>query len=264
MHTPDDRKAMLAAGNAALETGRLADAIAIADRVLGAFPGDLQALYLLGVARLRRGELDVAVELLDQVLERVPDAAPVVAERQRAADALGRRIVEQEVCREALPRLRPLIAELADVCSGDDAHVVLASAEIDADTLALAYRAVAAIGAAHATFWRETFPPIRPGAARFAGSTFAGAPPAVEPQRYAFPRSGLVAFVGVARSPAAWWPRSTPSGVVVVLDEFMPCEIVARIRELSGEGTRRVALMYANRDLARLTRLPGQVIGKIA
>jgi tetratricopeptide (TPR) repeat protein len=260
--TPDDRKATLANGNAALEGGRLADAIALGERVLADCPGDLQALYLIGVARLRRGEFDVAVQLLDRVLERVPEAAPVAAERRRAADALGRRIVEHEVCQEALRRLGPLVADRTEIRHGDEAHVVLATAEIDSAALALAQSAAAMIGAKNPTFWREPFPPIRTGVARQATSPFANSPPPIEPHRHAFPRKGFVAIVGLARSPAAWWGRSAPTTVVGVVDEFMPCEIIARLRELSDEGARRVALLYASLELARRTGLPGRIIGE--
>ena len=261
MLTSDGRTATLAKGNAALEEGRLADAIASGECILATNPGDLQALYLIGVARLRRGEFDVAVQLLDQVLERVPHSAPVAAERRRAADALGRRIVEHEVCREALRRLDPIVADRIEGNVSDEAHVVLATAEIDAASLALAHSAATTIGLVHPIFWRECFPPIRAGAMRPASALLEGPAAPVEPHRHAFPRKGLVAFVGFARSPAAWWERSAPASVVGIVDEFMPCEIVARIRELSGEGKRRVALLYASRELARRTGLPGRIIG---
>jgi tetratricopeptide (TPR) repeat protein len=252
---------MLTAAASALQSGRLADAIGAGERVLAEIPDDLDALYLLGVARLRRGEFDTAVRLLDRVLERAPNAAAVVTERRRAADALGRRLVAHEVCAEVLARLAPLIAERADVGDGAQAHVVLASSTIDAQALALARRGAAAMGIAHPTLWRETFPPIRAGVSAPEAAPFAGEPHPIEPHTHAFPHGGLVVLCGVARSPARWWSMSAPAAVAMVVDEFMPCEIVARVRELSGEGARRITLLYANAEIARQSRLPGQVIG---
>jgi Tetratricopeptide repeat len=257
----EDRKALLARGGAALESGRLADALAAAERLLTDFPGDLEALYLAGVAHSRRGEFDVALTFLDRVLERAQDAPPVVTERRRAADALGRRVVESEVCRDALGRLAPLICALPEHPPGSEWHVVLATAVIDADALALAQRALTASGVTHSTLWCETYPVIRAGT--LSRSTLAGAnaPVPIDPHDRSFPHGGFLVFVGLARSPATWWSRCMPSAVVVVVDEFMPCEIIARIRELSDEGARRVALMYANADLARRVSLPGRVVG---
>jgi tetratricopeptide (TPR) repeat protein len=264
MLTPGERETMLAEGGAALQAGRIAEAIVSGERVLAAFPDDVQALYLVGVASSRRGEFEAAVRLLDRVLERAPDAAPVVAERQRAAEALGRRIVEHEVCHEALPLLAPLIAERAEVRPGVAAHVVLATAEVDASALALARRAAATIGIIDATYWRETFPPIRAGIARPVEGPLLDAPPGIEPHGHAFPRTGLVMLVGVARSPLAWWSRCAPAEAVLVIDAANPCEVLARVREVSGKGARKIALLYADADLARAMRLPGRVLGDAA
>jgi tetratricopeptide (TPR) repeat protein len=259
--SPQDRDALLAATVAALQSGRLADAIGAGERVLVEIPDDLDALYSLGVARLRRGEFDAAVRLLDRVLERAPDAAPVVTERRRAADAVGRRVVAHEVCTEVLARLAPLIAKHIEARNGVEAHIVLASSTIDARALALARRGAIAMGISHPTLWRETFPPIRAGVSMPAAAPFAGEPSHIEPHARAFPHGGLLVFCGVARSPARWWSMSAPTAVAIVVDEFMPCEIVARVRELSGEGARRITLLYANAEIARQSRLPGQVIG---
>lgn len=258
---PAERQTMLERSASALKDGRLAEAIDLLKTLLAASSDDLDALYLLGSAHMHRGEYDAAVRLLDRVLERVPDSAPVDAMRQRAADALGRRIVEQEVCHSVLPRLLPHVADPSGPAVAGDAHVVLASAAIDNDAYALAARAAAALAISRPSYWGERYPPLRPGAGWPVDTATAARVTMIEPQRGTFPRSGFVVIAGAARSPAAWWGRCVPAGAALVIDEFVACEIVERIRELGGDGARRVLLLYADGELARRTRLPGRVIG---
>jgi len=251
---------MLEQGATALRDGRIADAVDVLERVLGAAPGDLDAMYLLGNARLLRGEFATAVQLLDRVLERLPDAVHAVDARQRAADALGRRIVEQEVCQAVLPRMMPHIVESLAVTEAGSAHFVLATAAIDDRAYGLAARAAAALAATRPTYWAEPHPALRSGPTSPVDPATMPQVKSIDVGRGTFPQTGQLVFVGAARSPAAWWSRCEPNGVALVIDEFAACEIVERIRELSGDGARRISLLFANGGLARRTRLPGRVI----
>ncbi len=252
---------MLVRSASALKDGRIAEAVELLKSILAASTDDSEALYLLGAAHMQRGEYDAAVRLLDRVLERSPDSAPVSAMRQRAADALGRRIVEQEVCQAVLPRLMPHVADPSAPAGATEAHVVLATADIDEGSFAQGARAAAALALPNPSYWSERYPPLRPGAFRPADAALAARATPIEAQRWTFPRTGFVVVAGVARSPAAWWPRCAPAGVALVVDEFVASEIVERIRQLAGDGARRVLLLYADSGLARRTRLPGRVIG---
>jgi fermentation-respiration switch protein FrsA (DUF1100 family) len=258
---PADRQAVLLRSASALKDGRIAETVELLKSLLTASADDPEALYLLGAAHMQRGEYDAAVRLLDRVLERAPDSAPVSAMRQRAADALGRRIVEQEVCQAVLPRLLPHIADPSAPTGAAETHVVLASAVIDDGSYAQGARAAAALGLPSPSYWSERNPPLRPGAFHAADAALAARAAPIEAQRWTFPRSGFVVVAGVARSPVAWWPHCAPTGVALVVDEFVASEIVERIRQLAGDGARRVLLLYADSELARRTRLPGRVIG---
>ncbi len=261
---PDDRQSLLARSAGALKEGRPSEAVDLLKTLLATSADDLDALYLLGTAHMQRGEYVAAVRLLDRVLERAPDSAPVSAMRQRAADALGRQIVEQEVCAAVLPRLLPHVTDLSSPMGAGEAHVVLASATLDDHAHALAARAAAALAIAQPSYWGERYPPLRPGAIWPVDAEAAARVTMIEPQHGSFPRAGFVVIAGAARSPAAWWAQCAPAGVALVIDEFVACEIVERIRQLGGDGARRVLLLYADGELARRTRLPGRVIGEEA
>jgi hypothetical protein len=160
-----------------------------------------------------------------------------------------------------LPRLASLIDPSSLAKSEGETHCVLATAQLDARSRKLAELTISALGFPRGLMWRESSPPIRSGPTSFDdGGNDCADIPIVNASSHEHPRGGAIVIVGAARSPAAWWARCKPTSVTLIIDEFQACEIIERIRELSSDARRRIALVYVTPDLARRIALPGIVV----
>jgi len=127
------------------QSGRLAEAMALYQQVLGQEPGNLDAKHLYGLALAQQGRFDLAVALMGQAIQAAPDRAdfryniaPALLRLGRAAEAeahlraalalrpdwpdglyaLGRLLYRGDRYDEAEPLLRRLLEPLPDHAEG--------------------------------------------------------------------------------------------------------------------------------------------------
>jgi hypothetical protein len=212
------------------------------------------------VALFQSGHLETALETITAALAIRDDVSAAHFNRELVAAAIAkRRQTELELAPEILPRLRPLCAEPVDLTrwtpSGEPVHVVVAKGRIDRDTAARV-GAFCRCLAVTPTVWIGT---------RAALDTdempeLAGTVTRIDAAAFAYPRSGALVVAGLQTSLAAWLGYCHATRVALLCDEYLPGELVDRLRELSNEGRRRVALFYSDAEVGRRLRLPGTAL----
>jgi glycosyltransferase involved in cell wall biosynthesis len=81
----------------------------------------------------------------------------------------------------------------------------------------------------------------------------------INPRRLRFPKTGTFVFVGVYFPVGRWLRLSAPRRVVLIYNTVQPDELARSVRELSGDGRRRVEVLYASEMLRRMSAPPGSV-----
>jgi hypothetical protein len=240
----EDVAARLRAALAAQQSGRVADAIAGYDAVIAARPELFDAWHMRGVAHFQRLEFDAAERDIRRALEIAPRLE--AARGNLALVVQGRRIAEDEValCREVLPRYGPLavdppVAPLAGVGPGDRVLVLDAAERSDAaDALA---RDAVSRGACCTRISVER--------GRAVGGDDAARLAACGAQ-------DIVACAGTGRPFGDWTLHAHPRAIaLVVVDGDLP-SFVDRLREVSGQGRRRVRVALAAGAKLDLAAIP--------
>lgn len=254
---PDTRQAMRAAAEdpnvvvelqralEAHQAGKLIAAAAAYEAVLAASPENFDALHMLGVVKLQQGLFDEAEVLIAAALRLRPgfgsacaNLATVRRNRQFASE-------EDAICRALLPRLGHLCIDpppllLANAGSGIAVEVVFAGRPEDA---VLAQQVAAAALLRGATVAARTL--VEPGPPGWK-STNSAALASIADQP--------VVVVGVNVALGDWPLVARPRSTMLVLTQDDPCALHDRLREISGQGRRRVGL--ASPDAALIAAIP--------
>ena len=256
---PSELDTLLPAALAAQQAGRWDEAAAGYERALALAPAHFDALHMLGVVHFQRGDFEQALALIDRALAVQPGMPGAVFNRRLVQHNLALRSAEEEIGRLLLPRLARFVsaAPRADEADATPVHLVLATAAATPQAGALAARATRH---ANVQRWRETGRPIHRDAATWPTDDAPDGFVAIDAAAGRCPTRGHVVMVGAERPPSAWWPRCTPASVTLVVAEDRASFVAARIRELAGDGARRITLAYADAAQARRCRLPGHVL----
>lgn len=216
---------------AAQQSGRLDEAIALYGEAIGEAPQTFDAWHMRGVARFQRLEFDDAERDIRRALELVPGAA--AARANLALVVQGRRLAEQEeaLCREVLPRYRHLCVDppLAPLeGAGPGSRVFVLDACAAGDPLAGALEADARRRGADVLRMRVE-----------SGRALAGDEAALLASTG---EDDFVACAGCARPLGDWTLEAQPGVTALVVDGAGTARFIDRLREISGQGRRRVRL----------------------
>ena len=227
---------------AAQREGRFDDAIRAYDAVIAGAPSTFDAWHMRGVAQLQMHRFDEAEADIARALALKPDLP--LAHSNLALVASGRRsaLAEEQVSRAALPRYRPLVDDAVDR--------PLATAGTCCFVLAL--------GAAPALVDRVAADAVEAGAtvARIAPLADAGLSEVDESRLAAAGGGDVVIAVGCDVPLGDWTIACAPRTVALIVDGARLAPVADRLRELSGQGRRRVRLTLAPDARVDLTPLP--------
>jgi len=250
--TPERRIApMLGAALDAQQRRRFDEARRLYAGVLSVVPDHFDAMHMLGVVHYQLGELEDARRYLERARALRSQSPGLRNNLQLVSDAFQQNAIEREICREVLPRLRPLCAAPDEATtwlrSAAAIHLVASAATLNAAQGILeSLRALCApvpirrwIDGARATGWDV-----------------------LDVSAGELPRGGLLLLCAGARTVSHWIDSAAAerAGMLVADDE--PALIIDRLRELSLQGRRCAAILYATPQLARSIGLPGVVVGE--
>jgi tetratricopeptide (TPR) repeat protein len=248
--------ALLKAALTAQQGSRFEDARRLYGEVLMLAPNHFDAVHMQGVVHYQLGLLEDARRYLDRAAVLRPGAAAVRQNRELLATALEYAAVEREICGEVLPRLAPLCAPPGEFATWLEAttavHYVVNSPEAGGEAGYLAQlRATCAPV------------PVQCWCRREEESAVAGWE-ALDAALGAHPRGGLFVVRSGPRTLAHWLDSAAPEHVALMLDADEPGQIIDRLREITLQGRRRAAVLFATAEAARSIDLPGLVLRKAA
>jgi len=244
----------LAAALAAQQAGRYAEAKALYEGVIAQYPRTFDAVHMLGVAHYQLGEFERAHELVCAALAILPDAS--AEHNLQLIDAvLEQRLIERELCAEALPRLAkrciaPPTLDDGWPWRGTTLDLIVSKTEMH-DAWVEPQRLVRWLGAT-ATFWRYRQTSL-PATSSLSIRT-------IDPDAGVFPQERVAIFYGTDISPAAWYPQALAMDVALYCEAYDASVFCDRIPELSREGRTPLRLLFASPSLAERTRLCGRVV----
>jgi len=218
--------------------GRVSDAARRYREVLAVDPSNFDATHMLSLVEYEIGHYDEAVSLIRRAIELRPELN-TPRQNLRLLQALP--VMEVEICREVLPRLRTRVdarfdpARLGD---GRTVHVVSAFSEAERDALAI----LASVRGSRLKLWRE----------RGAGVQAEAEP--VTAERH--PVGGWLVLLGATASISGWLASARADGALVVATRDQPCAIIDRLDELAAEGYASPGLLCATKALAQRLALP--------
>jgi tetratricopeptide (TPR) repeat protein len=252
------RRAILEEALAAQQAGRLDEAHAKYEAVLREEPSNFDALHMLGVVCMQLDRLERAEALVLRALDLRSDAAAKYnLEIIRQARRLEAR--ESELCRSVLPRLAPLLRPASEIESWlrsprGVVHFVIADHDASPALMeriarlqpvsTIARTWLAAPGRAFISRGME----IEPGS--LAGETLAA--------------GDLVIVVGTGIPVGGWALHPAPVLRVLLITRDAPCELLDRLRELSGEGRTGVLPCFIDAALRDASSLPGTSLDELA
>ncbi|HTS20730.1 MAG TPA: tetratricopeptide repeat protein [Casimicrobiaceae bacterium] len=250
--TPERRIApLLGAALEAQQQRRFDEARRLYADVLSAVPDHFDAMHMLGVVHYQLGELEVARRYLERARALRPQSPGLRNNLQLVTDAFRQNAIEREICREVLPRLRPLCATPDEATtwlrSAAAIHLVASPA-----TLQAAQRVLESLRARCAPV------PIR----RWTDGARATGWDVLDGTAGELPRGGLLLVLAGPQTVSHWLDSAAAerTGMVVADDE--PPFLIDRLGELSLQGRRRAAIFYTMPQLARTIGLPGVVVGE--
>lgn len=235
-------------GFSAQQKGRLFEAAERYEQVLVQDPAHFDATHMLGVVQYHRGRFDDALRLLTRATQLRPD---VIEARGNLEIVEMARQRERQLCRAVLPRLRPLVqwpdedAALLAKASAVDLVITQTVASQDEPFLNAVLEAV---GRGRVQLWADA------NVSRIRDINVAIA------SADSHPTGGTLIFFGTEFSPWPWLDTAPLERTLLVVTRDEPGQLIDRIRELSGNGCRRVGLLCAGATLARRMRLPAQVL----
>ncbi|HEV7414385.1 MAG TPA: tetratricopeptide repeat protein [Casimicrobiaceae bacterium] len=249
---------LLASALEAQKAGRLSEALELYQSVVASQPDNFDACHMLGVVYYQRGDLELARRHVASAVRLRPLEAAARKNLLLIDMALERRPVEQDICREVLPRLVPRCvapdsAEEDGRWQNADLDIVILKASIDV-VWADVERLVCCFGSRAVTIWADSGPPQQTQTV-FAVRT-------VELAAGAVPRRDNLIFFGADRSPGDWFASMTATKIGLYCSNETHCVLLDRIPELAGEGRASLRLFFASAAQARRIGLPGIVVGE--
>lgn len=236
---PGDLQDVMRSALAAQQAGQLDDAIAGYDAVLRARPDSFDAWHMRGVAHLLANRFDAAEADIGRALAIWPGL--LQARTNLALVEGGRRntLDEEALSRAAWPRFRHLVVErpehpLDGAARGGRAFVIELDDRVSALCDRLSRDAVAAGAEAHR---------VRAGQEGMLPDAFAAMLGTTGPL-------DTIIGVGCRHAVGEWTLGCAPRAMALVADDGPLARVEDRLRELSGQGRRRV----------RLARAPGATI----
>jgi hypothetical protein len=250
--------ALLQEALSAQQAGALDDARVRYEAALREQPDHFDALHMLGVLSLQVNDLERAETLVKCALTVRDDPS---ARYNLNVVLQARRIAEREraLCASVLPRLAPLVAPLRDAASSlqrttGDVHIVIAERDVPP---ALIERLRSLVPATlRQRLWL---------AAGLGADAFDSAQ--VEPGRFdarAMDSDDVAIVVGTAIPTGDWVNAAGASTRILIVTRDAPCEVLDRVRELSGEGRVRVLPCYVDASLREASALAAPSLDDVA
>lgn len=240
--------AVMRAALVAQKKGRSRDAAEGYRRVLAVDPSNFDATHMLALVEYEDGHPESALSLLRHAIELRPDIG-AARHNLRTLESMPR--VEQEICRDVLPRLLARIEPVEDLTrfasSATRVHLVIAD-DVDAPLEPAFEHLRRAFDRSLYRLWAQP------------GVSF-DMPDVHTIDANAHPEGGIVVLFGAARSAAAWLSEARPERVLLVVVRDEACTVIDRIDEISALGDPHPALLCATSALAERLHLPrGAVI----
>jgi len=242
----------------AQQAGALDKARAKYEAALREKPDHFDALHMLGVLSLQVNDLERAEALVQRALGVRDDASArynlnVIQQAGRIAER------ERALCSTVLPRLAPLVTPWRDAAAAlkratGTVHLVIAERDVPPTLIerlrslvppSLAQRLWLAAGLGADAFDRA---PVEPG--RFDARAASG--------------NDVAIVIGTAIPTGDWTSDTAAATRVLVVTSDAPCELLDRVRELSGEGRARVLPCYAEASLRERSALAAPSLDDIA
>lgn len=234
---------VMRAALAAQKSGRSREAAEGYRKVLAVDPSNFDATHMLALVEYEDGKQENALSLLRHAIELRPEIG-TARHNLRTLESMPR--VEQEICRDVLPRLVARIEPVEDIkrfaSCATRVHLVIAD-DVDA-TLQSAFERL-----------RHAFDRTRLGLWAQPGVSF-DTPDVHTIDANAHPEGGIIVLFGAARSSAAWLSEARPERVLLVVVRDDACSVIDRIDEISALGDPRPALLCATSALAERLHLP--------
>ncbi|MGH8714781.1 MAG: tetratricopeptide repeat protein [Casimicrobiaceae bacterium] len=251
----DELRQTLDAALAAQMAERFAEAVTLYQRVVAAQPGNFDALHMLGVVHYQCAELEQARARVRAALRLRPFDSAVRRNFELIEAALERRTVEQDICRDVLPRLasRCVAADAPDGYRRRDValDIVVLRTDMDAQWGELA-RLIRWLKSRAITVWTEPVSPSPP--------PTAVALQKIDPGTGKVPRAGHTVFFGADRAPGDWFASVTAASTALYCSDEPHCLLLDRIPELAREGRAPLRLLFSSAAHARRIGLPGTVV----
>jgi len=251
---PSAEQHRLEAALTAQRSGRFADAISLYEAVLAADPDNFDALHMRGVVAYQCGDFDRARDWVTAALRLRPVDQAARFNLRLIGGALERRLVEREICREVLPRLRRrcVIGTDSRLWPGSEADLIICYRDMSARWPALRVL-MQWLGAPPPTLWHfgDTTPPLNElWDLRVLG-------------RDGVPRAGRGIFFGAERSPAEWYASWRPGDIVLYCSDETHCLLLDRIPELARDGETPIRLLFGSSAHAKRVGLPGLIVREV-
>jgi len=235
--------ALMQAALAAQKRGNCGEAAEGYRRVLDVDPSNFDATHMLALVEYEGGHPENAVSLLRHAIELRPDIG-VARHNLRTLESMPR--VEQEICRDVLPRLIARIEPVEDIerfaSSATRVHLVIVD-DVDATLQSAFERLRRAFDRTRLRLWAQPEVSFEIADVHRIDAT-------------ARPEGGIVVLFGAARSPALWLSEARPERVLLVVVRDEPCAVIDRIDEISALADPHPALLCATRTLAERLQLP--------
>jgi len=235
---------------------RFAEAIVIYEQVAAAQPDNFDALHMLGVVHYQRGDLEQARARVRAAIRLRPFDRAARTNFELIELALERRTIEQDICREVLPRLAlRCVAPNSSVeqygRQDADLDIIILKADMDARWSELA-RVMRWFRSQAITVWAEYALPASQRDVTLR---------TIDLNAGEVPRADHVAFFGADRAPGDWFAAmpATASTALYCSDE-PHCLLVDRIPELAREGIGPLRLLFSSAAHARRIGLPGTIV----
>jgi tetratricopeptide (TPR) repeat protein len=248
--------AVLDAALSAQRDHRFEEARRLYREVLSHAPNHFDALHMLGVVHYQIGELEEARRYLDRANELLPGSRALRQNRRLVATALDCARTERELCREVLPRLTPLCAPSGELMtwlrSASTVHFVayplgaLAGLRVCAGL-----RTLCAPVPVHPWCWHNEAPSAHGWKVLDIGFG-------------THPRGGMLVVCAGEKTMAHWIEAVAPDHVALMVTEDEPGQVIDRLREITLQGRRHAAVLYAAAQLAAAIGLPGTVVPEAA
>ena len=248
---------MLSALQAQL-SGRFDEARRLYESVVASNPNNFDAVHMLGVVCYQQGDFDRAREFVAAAVRMRPVEAAPHKNLSLIDQARERRLVEQEVCREVLPRLAarcvaPPRQDERDCWKQAEVDVIALKRNLEGSEPELT-ALIRWLNPGAMTLW------LTPAAKRPAERDFAVR--LIGANNGAVPRRDRVVFFGADLSPGEWLSESTATDVALYCNAEPPCLLLDRIPELAREGCTPLRLLYLSVAEARRIGLPGTVVAE--